>query len=138
MIGIAVICHGDMAMGMESSVKLIAGKQQQLSVLGLYEGDDFEAFKEKVYEAIRGCDTGEGVLAFVDMYGASPFNATSMNITRLRQEGVKLRVITGVNLPMLIEACVGREGAVDVDSLYPGIVEVGMDSIKELLDSMGM
>ena len=137
MIGIALICHGKMAEGMQDSVTLIAGEQENFNVLGLHEGADFDAFKEDVYNLIKKSDDGEGVLVFVDVYGASPFNAASSAVSKLQQDGVKLRIITGVNLPMLIEASVSRLAFDSLDELYPQVLTMGKDSISELFESLG-
>lgn len=138
MIGISLICHGDMAHGLKHGVELIAGEQEQFYTLGLHEGDDFNAFQEEVLQIIRKSNSGEGVLVFVDLFGASPFNATSMNVMKLREEGVKLRVITGVNLPMLIEASMGRFATDDLDTFYSSVVESGKEGIKELFESLNL
>ncbi len=137
MVGISLICHGKMAEGMKDSVGLIIGEQKQFNVLGLFEGNDFDKFTNDAYETIAGSDDGHGVLVFVDLLGASPYNAASMNVTKLRENNINIRVITGVNLPMLIEAFMQREIAESLDELYPAILSSGKNSITELFEELG-
>ena len=138
MIGVALICHGGMADGIKDSVGLIIGEQEYFNVLGLFEGNDFEKFKEDVYDTITKSDNGGGVIVFVDMMGASPFNAVSMNVNRLKEKNIPVRVISGANLPMLIETFLQRDEAGGVEELYKISLEAGQDSIKELFDDLGV
>lgn len=46
---------------------------------------------------IRKLDAGEGVLVLTDMFGSTPSNVAQ----GLLQQGFAIRVITGLNLPML-------------------------------------
>jgi len=137
MIGVSLICHGGMAEGIKDSVGLIIGEQEYFNTLGLFEGNDFEKFKEDVYNTIAGSDTGGGVIVFVDMMGASPFNAVSMNVNRLKEKNIKIRVISGANLPMLIETFMQRDMVDGIEELYKIALEAGQDSIKELFDELG-
>jgi len=136
MVGVSLICHGGMADGIKDSVRLIIGEQEYFSALGLYEGNDFEKFKGDVYDIIAGVNNGSGVIVFVDMIGASPFNAVSMNISRLKENNIPVRVITGANLPMLIETFMQRDMTDGIEELYKLSIEAGQDSIKELFDEL--
>ena len=48
--------------------------------------------------ALRRVDGGHGVLVLTDLYGATPANVYA----RLRNEGVALRRVSGLSLPMLL------------------------------------
>ena len=86
MIGILLVSHGRMAEGMLDSLELIMGSCDQMHTVSLCAGEDFESFRAKVMEAIRQLDSGDGVLVFVDLYGASPFNASVYAVARMAQE----------------------------------------------------
>ena len=83
MIGMLLVSHGRMAEGMLDSLELIMGSCDQMHTVSLCAGEDFESFRAKVMEAIRQLDSGDGVLVFVDLYGASPFNASAVSYTHL-------------------------------------------------------
>lgn len=83
MVGFVVVTHGSFAEGLLSSAVMIMGKQEQLKAVGLYEDADLEQFSSQICEAVSSVDTGDGVLIFTDMFGASPFNFSVSNIPEL-------------------------------------------------------
>jgi PTS system mannose-specific IIA component len=126
-VGIIVVTHGEMAAGLIQAAEMIVGKQEQLSPVHLLEMDAVEGLMERVEESIGQNDTGEGTLLLVDLPGASPFNACAR--LAMQQEGLKL--ISGVNLPMLAELLVQRPS-----HTLPELVEIakqaGKFGIKDL------
>ncbi len=137
MIGILVITHGDFAKGIKSAADMIMGEQPNFSSLGLQVGEDYDDFKANVYQAIVERDEGDGVLVLVDFFGASPYNAVGMNTSKLREEGHQFRLVTGVNLPMLIEALDARSRS-SLDELYPLVMETAKENIKEMFTELGL
>ncbi|PRR68818.1 PTS sugar transporter subunit IIA [Clostridium thermopalmarium] len=138
MIGILIITHGDMAKGIESSVDLIVGKQEQFSTIGLYEGEDFEKFKLKVKDTVEELNTGDGVIILVDLFGASPYNSVAYNITNFYEKKIPIRLLTGVNLPMVIEVLTSRATISSINDLYHIALDSGRDGIKEALEELGL
>lgn len=138
MVGVVLITHGDMAKGMSTSIDLIIGEQEQFEAVGLYEGVDFEEFKEKVGKAIESVNTGDGVMAIVDLFGASPYNSVAYNMTKFKEKNIPIRLITGANLPMMIELLLARDGNATPDELYPIALNAGKDGIKEALEELGL
>lgn len=137
MIGVLVITHGDLANGFKSAVDLIMGEQPNFTTKGLYHGDDFETFKTSIYDSIVSLDEGDGVLVLVDFFGASPYNAVAMNVSKLRENGHTIRCVTGVSLPMVIESLDARTRST-LDELYPAVMETAKDSIRELFEELGL
>lgn len=138
MVGVVLITHGDMAKGMATSIDLIIGKQEQFETMGLYEGVDFDLFKEKVGEAIESVNTGDGVIAIVDLFGASPYNSVAYNMTKFKEKNIPIRLISGANLPMMIELLLARDSANNPDELYKIALSAGKDGIKEALEELGL
>jgi len=66
----------------------------------------------------------------VDIIGASPFNACARVIHENPDQ--KLALITGVNLPMLLEGAMNREKDLSLEELTQEIKEIGKDQIKTL------
>lgn len=123
MLGIVLISHGKMAEGMLDSAKLFFGESiEQLKVLSLGT-DDTEDFREQLAEAINEVDTGDGVVILADLFGGTPCNKTAFFI------GDKVNVVSGMNLPMLVELLGARMcGNVNINS----IVEAGEKGIVYL------
>lgn len=133
MIGILVATHGKFAEEILKSAELIVGKQDQTLALGLHHGDSIEEFGEKVKEGIQSLEKGNGVLVFVDLFGASPYNAAALSSNKLVNS--KFRCVTGVSLPMILEALTMR-GVYELDQLTDHCMEVGTKGIKELFKEM--
>lgn len=130
MVGVLLISHGKMAEGMKDSIELIMGETEALDTASLVAGQDFEEFKKDVSEKIWRLNDGKGVLVYVDLFGASPYNATMFSFQELRNEGIEIRVLTGMNLPMIMEVLAMRE-ALSLDELVQIGLSSGKDGIQE-------
>lgn len=129
MVGVLILTHGKLADGLKNSVEMIMGQNESFNTLGLYEGDDFAEFKEKVLEQICELDSGEGVIVLVDLFGASPYNSVMFNYQEIKRREKNIRLITGVNLPMVIESLNARNYT-SIDKLYEEVMQMGVNNIK--------
>lgn len=120
MIGILIVTHGGFADGLLNAVELVAGKQDCVKTIGLYHGDGIQIFEENVKQKIKELDTGDGVLIFTDIFGGSPTNT----VMKCFSSNNQLRGMTGVNMAMLIQAVMMREGS-NLDELCSLCEEVG-------------
>ena len=71
-------------------------------------------------------DQGNGVLVLADLFGGSPFNATASNMKNL-----KFKCLTGMNLPMLLEALISKEDG-DLKELTVKCDEAGKEGIIKI------
>ena len=131
MVGIIVVSHGSMAEGMLEAARMIVGEMEGIVAVSLQEADAVENLMDRISEAIQGVDTGEGVLILVDVFGASPFNASA----RLAMVRDKIEVISGVNLPMLLELAIQHSEA-DLDALVQTALDAGPSSIRTLSQTL--
>jgi PTS system mannose-specific IIA component len=131
MIGIVLVSHGAMANGMLEAARMIVGDQEGIKAVSLEEMDDVEGLMEKISAEAKAVDTGEGVLVLVDVFGASPFNASA----RLAMAGKNMEVITGMNLPMLLELAIQRSNK-NLVELTRVALEAGISSIRTLSDTI--
>lgn len=132
MISILVVSHGALAEGMLDAMQMITGPQEKVLALGLKETEAPEDLIDRIREAADALDDGDGVLIMVDLYGATPFNSSS----RLFMESShSIEVVTGVNLPMLVEIVMSREG-VSLADLLQQAYQAGQGGIKLLPDSI--
>jgi mannose/fructose/sorbose-specific phosphotransferase system IIA component len=127
LVGVLVVAHGEMAAGLLDAARMIVGEQEALLGLSLQEMEDVEGLMAKVEEALSQVDGGEGVLVMVDLPGASPFNASA----RIAMQREMIEVVTGVNLPMLAELLVSREGR-SLEELVDIAKEAGTSGIRTL------
>lgn len=60
---------------------------------------------DEIYNKINLVNKGNGVVIFVDLTSASPYNQSMMAIQKLDKELQKSTyIVSGVNLPMVLEA----------------------------------
>jgi len=124
MIGIVLISHGNMAVGMMDSAKLFFGDEiEQLTYVSLKMEDNPDDFQASLAKAIDEVDSGEGVIVLADLMGGTPGNRAAYLLNE------KVQVITGMNLTLFLEL-LGRRlsGAVDIDEL----MQIGRDGIVSL------
>lgn len=132
MIEILIVTHANMAAGILSSVELITGPKKNFTTIGLKAEDTFETFYNEVHDTLAKLVNDDGVMVFVDLFGGTPCNVTAANINR-EIDGKKPNVecITGVNLPMVIEAVSMRE-FMTLNELKEHCMSVVADSVKDV------
>lgn len=97
------VSHGDLAKSILGSAQMIVGEQTDVRAFGLYPKDDIGGLAAQVKEAIEGFGGGEDIICFTDLFSGSPFNAV------VSLMGVfPIRHITGMNLPIVLEAFMAR------------------------------
>lgn len=129
MVGVLIATHGTLAAGLVDSVELIMGRQTHLETMSLLHETNIEAFGEEMAHAIRRLDHGKGVLVFVDLFAASPYNQAVFQKKNLTD--VNYRIISGVNLSMVLE-CLGLRSSGDsIDDIWENVLNAGKEGIKE-------
>ncbi|MDK2801687.1 MAG: mannose system component [Clostridiales bacterium] len=134
MIGVLIVTHGDFGKELLKSAELIVGNQNHAMTLGLFHGDSVDNLRESIAKAIETLDEGDGVLVFVDLYGGSPSNATAMNMEKTLTSS-RFECITGVNLPMVLEALTMRT-SYTLEHLKEHCKQIGHLGIKDLYQEL--
>jgi mannose PTS system EIIA component len=134
MVGLVLVCHGKMAEGLIDAMQMIAGEQEAVRGIGLYETESVEDLMSKIQQAMEEVDSGEGILIMVDLFGASPFNASARLMLSLPEKAIE--VVTGLNLPMLVELVTQRQG-LSLTEVVDLVMQVGPDGIRRLSDVKG-
>lgn len=98
MLGMVVVAHGKLAEAFIAVTEHVVGKQQQMKAVGIEPEDEAEKARERILQAIKDVDSGQGVVILTDMFGGTPSN---LAISVMKSEGIE--VIAGVNLPMMIK-----------------------------------
>lgn len=81
--------------------------RKKTDAISLFPNDSIDDFKKNIIERLKSLDTGKGVMVFVDLYGGTPSNSIALNLD-LNGNEINIECITGVNLPMLLEALTMR------------------------------
>lgn len=97
------VSHGDLAKSLLGSAQMIVGNQENAKAFGLYPKDDIGGLKDQLKAAIEEFGGGEDIICFTDLFSGSPFNA----VVALMGD-YPIRHITGMNLPIVLEAFMSR------------------------------
>lgn len=103
--GIVIMSHGPLAVGLVKTSKMFFSEAENIAAFSLETGDDVDDFRKEFAKTFDKFPVGSVVM--VDIFGGSPCNQA----LRYAQENNKtFELITGVNLPMLLDAVGSREG----------------------------
>ncbi|MFC0225616.1 PTS mannose transporter subunit IIAB [Serratia aquatilis] len=127
-IAIIISTHGTAAEQLLKTAEMLLGEQSNVAYIDFVPGENAETLIEKYNGKIDQLDTSNGVLFLVDTWGGSPFNAAS----RIAVEKEGYEVITGVNVPMLVETFMGRDDNPSLDELVAMALEAGREGVKAL------
>jgi len=103
MIGLVLVAHMGLATALKTSAEMIVGSIEDVAVVEVAPGDRADEIMSRVVAAVKSVQS-DGMIILTDLFGGTPSN---MAMSFLHDGCVE--VVTGVNLPMLIEFCSGRE-----------------------------
>lgn len=126
MIGVIVATHGLMAKEMLNSAAMLVGEGEQMGYACLLPGQAPDDFLAKCEEAVTSVDTGDGVVALVDIPGGTP-NNTMFRLSKSHS----LRIVTGVNLPMVMLCVLERYDGQTADELVETLLSEGQAAVTE-------
>lgn len=120
-----IATHGKLGQELVNSAGMVFGQLDNVSTVSLMPGMSFEDFKAEAEAALSAAE-GEETLVLVDLFGGTPSNVFSA-LTRT----YNCEVVTGANLPMLIEVYTRTsmaDGSVSAKELAEAAVEVAKES----------
>ena len=124
-VAIIVATHGDLAEALLKTAELIAGPMPGVICLGLAAGEAQASFEMRLTAAIPAAVSS---LVLVDLFGGTPWNVA----LRLTSSRPQMRVVSGVNLPMLLEVVLagGGDQNADADQLARLAQHAGVDAVR--------
>lgn len=129
MYRIIVASHGPMAQGMKESLEFVMGPAQGVEAVCLDE-DGISKFSGRVKEAVEKSGDEE-TLVLVDFAFGSPFNEFSKEAGSFKKH---FEILTGVNLPALVEAVNAQQQGQTLAEAIPAVREASvMQSFTEML-----
>jgi PTS system mannose-specific IIA component len=117
-IGIVIVAHGGLAAELKRATEHVVGPQAAMVAISVGPEDDRAARTAEICDAADAVDDGSGVVVVTDMYGGSPSNL-SLRACRPSNR----RILTGVNLPMMIKLAKSRQ--LDVETAVARAEEAG-------------
>ena len=128
MIALIISTHGNFSEELVKSSEMIFGSQSNVGVVTFKPGEGTENLVDKYNKLINELDCTDGILFMVDLFGGSPFNAASI----LALKNDKMEIVTGVNLPMLLEVFGSRDFS-SLSELVAIAQSAGKESIKQFV-----
>lgn len=126
LIGILIVAHDSLGDSLARAVTHVLGTRPlQFEVLSVAATDDPLQLLPAAREQVARLDTGEGVLVFSDIYGATPCNL----VCKLLQPG-RVEGLAGVNLPMLVRAFTYRSKG--METMITKAVSGGCDGVLHI------
>lgn len=126
MVGIIIASHGDFANGIFQSGQMIFGEQENVATCTLMPSESPDTLRQKMMDAINSFDSRDEILFLVDLWSGTPFNQASA----LLEGHEKWAIVTGLNLPMLIEAYGNRLAFDTAHDVAKNIIASAQDGIK--------
>ncbi|APZ43940.1 PTS sugar transporter subunit IIA [Acidihalobacter ferrooxydans] len=128
-VGILLITHGNIGGDLADTARNVLGADPlAIAQLSVTPSDNPDQVLEKAKTLCRQLDEGDGVLVITDMFGSTPSNIAC----RLNQlPGV--RILAGLNLPMLIRVL--NYPTLSLDALCAKALSGGHDGVLDCQQS---
>lgn len=128
-IAIIIATHGVAAEQLLRTTEMLIGEQSDVAYIDFVPGENAETIMEKYQQKLATdlahCDQ---VLFLVDTWGGSPFNAAN----RVIGEKTNMDIVTGVNVPMLVETFMARDDNPSLTELVEVALETGRGGVRAL------
>lgn len=127
MVGIILASHGEFAEGILQSGAMIFGEQEDVTAVTLMPSEGPDDIRAKISEAIEKFSDQDNVLFLVDLWGGTPFNQAN---TLFEEHKDGWAIVSGLNLPMLIESYAARLSINSAHEIASQVVQTGREGIK--------
>lgn len=122
MTGLVVVTHAGLATSLIAAVRMITGTTDFSEAVELHADDPADGLVARIGEALGRVGSDNAVI-MTDMFGGTPSNAAMSFL----KEG-KVEVVTGVNLPMMVEYFSRRE-RMTLEQLCGSLQRCGRESV---------
>ena len=119
MFNIVIASHGPLAEAMKKSVKLFFPEENKITTASIDEKglEIFQANLDEIMATVKG----KSVLFLVDLSYGTPFNEIAKRMSMVRDDS---EILSGVNMPTLIEAINLRNQGYSLKEVVPKLIEV--------------
>ncbi|RMC51082.1 mannose/fructose/sorbose PTS transporter subunit IIA [Lactobacillus sp. ESL0228] len=128
MVGIVLASHGGFADGIAQSAQMLFGEQDNFAHVILTPDEGPDDIREKMNSAISSFTSQDEILLLVDLWGGTPFNQANS----LLKEHPSWAIVSGMNLPMVVEALTQRLTNPDFSAheIASAVIEPAKEGIK--------
>lgn len=122
-----LVSHGNLAQELLNTIHMIAGDVGNVKTFGLQSAQNIEDYKQEIVEYIKTVDNH--VIIFADLLGGSPLMSASSVLNEFEHRAA---IVTGMNLPMIIEVLLQRENLEFEDAVSISQA-TGIEGIKKIV-----
>jgi PTS system mannose-specific IIA component len=130
-VGLVLAAHGELAGQLVDSARMIVGDQVPIQTVHLDMDTNLDGLCTCMLDAVDAAEQGAGVLILIDLFGGTPSNAAAMCLQQ-RHCGV----VSGVNLPMLLEVLMAIEQGQGLDDLSHTALQAGLSGIIDVRERL--
>ena len=125
MIGIVIVTHSELGEALIGAAEFIIGSRpESIESISIDLSENAEKLRGKIDRGIKKVMGQKGVIILTDMFGGTPSNLSYSFL----EEG-HIEVLSGVNLPILIQA-VNMRKKMELDQLAANLEAFGKKSIS--------
>lgn len=125
MYKILIASHSELSKGLVEATKMILGDDNEVDHIILDESG-IDVFSKKLDEKVKYLtENNESLLILADIFGGTPFNQSMIK----SQQYENVRVISGVNLQMVIESVMNKSN--NIDEVVDNIIASTKESIMQ-------
>ena len=126
MIGIVIVTHSQLGDALIGAAEFIIGNRPEaIGSVSIDLSENADKLRTKIARGIKKVQGQEGILILTDMFGGTPSNLSYSFL----EEG-HIEVLSGVNLPILIQAASLRDKNMKLDELAANLEVFGKKSIS--------
>lgn len=127
MIKILIVAHGSLAVSFKEAIEMFVGSEAAASIetLCMTPEKDADQFAAEAQRILDSSPNAQFIICS-DLFGASPSN-TCISVFRNAQ----YRLVTGLNLPMLLELMMIKD-SFPLDELSERIMKAGQSGIEKI------
>lgn len=133
-----IASHGRLASGIKSSLEIIVGEIDNVFLIEAYV-DENKSLDKDIIEVFQNMTTGDELIVFTDLLGGSITN----QIAKYALQD-NIHIISGFNLPLLVELLLSDEATPTVELIENAIINARaqivyvnelMNSVKDKVDN---
>lgn len=127
MTKLILVAHGDLGNSFLRSITMIVGDQNpdEVAAISFSPDDSLDALKARIEEQlIKFNPTENHIIICCDLKAGSPFNASY-----LLSKKYPLHIVSGTNLPLLLELVLSKDSLIDLESLN-NVIETSKTTIS--------
>jgi len=130
-VSLLIVAHEPLGQAMLSvAVGTLGNNPIRTEVLDIVRDCEPDELRQKTRQLVEELDDGDGVLVLTDIYGSTPSNIACALLDR-----ENVRIVTGINVPMLFR--VMNYAGLELDALTEKAVSGGHDGVT-LHDPLSM